>query len=238
MTTHPSTSFSPFADLLSALTVREPQYEIFDRGYEHVRAKVAKGGQFELEGLTLNAPPGVYPPGSGSSTEFFARNRHNLHWGASGSLLELGCGSGALGLLAAREGLSVYGGDIDPVAVAAANANARANGLAATFSVSDMFSAFEGMAFDTVIFNLPFYHKGSVLPDEIALADVGGRLAKVFFDEAKAHLTAGGHVAFSWSNCSDSTLLARDDWSFEVVACDFEGFSSYWRALLIGRPRM
>ncbi|KWU19187.1 methyltransferase [Burkholderia cenocepacia] len=227
---------SAFADLLGPLSRRQPLYEVFDQGYAAVRAKVAQGGEFELDGLKLSAPPGVYPPGPGSSTEFFARNRYNFRWAESQSMLELGCGSGALSLLAARDGLKVQGGDVESVAVSAANKNARDNGFAESFVVSDMFSAFEGQRFDWLCFNLPFYHKATVQADEVALADVGGRLARTFFDEAKCHLNPGGQIAFSWSNCSDSRLLERDDWSFQVVACDFEGFSNYWRALLVGRP--
>jgi len=228
---------SPFSWLLKPLTTAKPEYDTFDAGYEHVRANVANEGSFDLQGLRLSAPPGVYKPGPGSSTEFCARNRHSAGLVPSGGrLLELGCGSGALSLLAARDGWDVTGADIEPVAVSAAQANAALNGLNATFKVSNMFSAFRDETFDVLLFNLPFYHKSTAQDDERTLSDVGGGLARIYFDEAHGHLRPGGRLVFSWSNCSDARLLERDDWRFEVVACDYEGLSRYWRALLVGTP--
>ena len=224
------------ASLKSAFNQRfpKPDYGIFDAGYRQVRGNVAKGGSFDLQGLRLSAPSGVYPPGPGSSTEFFARNRHSAGLGAgAGRLLEIGCGSGALSLLTARDGWEVTDSDIDPVAVSAARANAVSNGLNATFKVSDMFAAFTGETFDVLCFNLPFYHKSTAQADELTLTDVGGSLARIYFDEAREHLRPGGRLVLS---CSDARLLERDDWRFEVVACDYEGLSRYWRALLVGTP--
>jgi ribosomal protein L11 methyltransferase len=55
------------------------------------------------------------------------------------SLVDLGTGSGVLALAAVRLGFSpVLGLDVDPVAVAAARANAGANGLAVEFRVADL----------------------------------------------------------------------------------------------------
>jgi len=56
----------------------------------------------------------------------------------SGSLLDLGSGSGVVSFAALRLGFSpVWGIDIDPVAVHAAAGNAARNGLAPTFMVGD-----------------------------------------------------------------------------------------------------
>jgi ribosomal protein L11 methyltransferase len=47
------------------------------------------------------------------------------------TMLDIGCGSGILGIAAAMCGARVFACDIDPIAVAAARANFRANGVRA-----------------------------------------------------------------------------------------------------------
>jgi ribosomal protein L11 methyltransferase len=55
-----------------------------------------------------------------------------------GSLLDLGCGSGVLGIAAARLGFDpVMALDLDPVAVEVAQANGRANGVRLRVSCRD-----------------------------------------------------------------------------------------------------
>lgn len=230
---------SSFARLLIEKALQIPDWPVFEQGYLQSREAVARGGIFEFEGLRLTAPAGVYPPRAGSSTSFVA-----AHWDAAGlatptgSLLELGTGAGGLALLARRAGWRVFACDLDPVAVTAAKANARANRLDVEISESDLFSAYAGKQFDTILFNLPFYHKcGAVAWNEHTLADVGGGLANKFLDEAKGHLAREGRIVFTYSNCSHPDLLARDDWDFDIVGCDYDSGGRYWRGLLVGRVR-
>jgi ribosomal protein L11 methyltransferase len=62
-----------------------------------------------------------------------------LCWLPRGSLLDLGTGSGVLALAGLRLGFApVVGLDVDEIAVAAAAANARRNGLAPTFIAGDV----------------------------------------------------------------------------------------------------
>jgi ribosomal protein L11 methyltransferase len=57
---------------------------------------------------------------------------------APGPLLDIGCGSGGLGIAAARLGFSpVWAWDLDPLAVQATIANARANGVALAVAPRD-----------------------------------------------------------------------------------------------------
>ena len=66
--------------------------------------------------------------------------------------LDLGCGSGILGLGAARLGLDVIGVDIESDAIASAKSNAKRNGLAINFSQTDITDIDE--QFDVVVANL------------------------------------------------------------------------------------
>ncbi len=71
------------------------------------------------------------------------------------SVLDLGCGYGPIGIVCARRFLAkVWMADINERAVKTAEANAKANHIAATVVVSDGFSAIEG-TFDYIVTNPP-----------------------------------------------------------------------------------
>lgn len=67
-------------------------------------------------------------------------------------VLDVGCGSGALSVVAARAGAVVTAIDIDPVAVAATVANAEANGVTVDASTAPL-SALDGQ-WDVVVANI------------------------------------------------------------------------------------
>ena len=74
-------------------------------------------------------------------------------------VLDLGCGYGVIGLVAARLGRPerVFLLDKDPAAVAAASANLAANGVAdAHVVLSDGFRAFTETGFDKILSNPPY----------------------------------------------------------------------------------
>ncbi len=78
------------------------------------------------------------------------------------TILDLGCGSGVLGILAARLAPSsrVFLVDSDPLAVAATRRNAALNGVGnVSVEVSDLLAALPGQTFDVVVMNPPF-HRG------------------------------------------------------------------------------
>jgi methylase of polypeptide subunit release factors len=229
---------SPFATLLETAIVKKPQPRPSETGYREMLELMKRGGEYQLAGLELEVPRGVYPPRPGSSTEFFLRN-----WSAAGlsesagSLLDLRTGSGALALHAARRGWYVTGSDIDPQAVNAARRNARNNRLEVDFVCSDLFEAFEHCRFDAITFTSPFVPKPAVVhPGGRALASADGELTRRLLDQASEFLRPGGKVVFAYSNCSDDRLLDRDDWTFELVACDYEALGQSWRALLVATP--
>lgn len=212
---------------------------IFLRDYSLVLAEVAKHGSFKVHGLAIEAPPGVYSPHETSSTQFFVD-----HLGAlgldkpCGTVLEMGCGAGAIALHVARAGSSVFACDIDPVAVGATQANAEANGITIDARQSDLFSSF-GLdeKFDVIIFNQPFFHVDREIGvHERALSDRGGRLYRRFMEQARSHLRPGGRVVIAYSNCSDTSILQQPGWELELRAFDFDACSCYIRTLFNAIP--
>lgn len=100
-----------------------------------------------------------------------------------GSILDLGCGCGAIGIAAARlkPGLKVTMVDTNPVAVRLARENIGANYLdnAEAFE-SDLYSAVEGSSFDVIVSNPPLA--------------AGYRVIYPLIEGAKSHLVRGGSL--------------------------------------------
>ena len=150
--------------------------------------------------LHLSIPPRVYEPAEDS---FLLATYAS---GLSGSILEIGCGSGIVSLSAAQASPKniVLGVDINPKAVECAGANAAANGIKnASFLLSDLFSAvLPSQKFDCILFNPPYLPttraERLLSPEENAAYDGGASgldVFKRFIAEAPAHLADGGKVA-------------------------------------------
>ncbi|MEM0106736.1 MAG: methyltransferase [Candidatus Micrarchaeaceae archaeon] len=76
---------------------------------------------------------------------------------AFGKALDLGTGSGILGIAAAKRGCKVTFADIDKKAIEEAKKNAKLNNVKGAFIVSDLFSNISGK-FNTIIFNPPYLY--------------------------------------------------------------------------------
>lgn len=84
----------------------------------------------------------------GSAREFYER----LNLAPGSKLLDVGCGSGQIALMAAKDGLDVFGVDIAENWVERARARAAAEGLRATFEQADAEALpFEDASFDVVV---------------------------------------------------------------------------------------
>lgn len=96
-----------------------------------------------------------------------------------GSILDMGCGWGAMSVmtLAAHPNVSVTMADVNERALALARRNVQKNGMSAKAVLSDGFAAIDG-AFDAVITNPPIR--------------AGKAVAYKMFEDAKDHLVPGG----------------------------------------------
>ncbi len=71
--------------------------------------------------------------------------------------VDMGCGTGVVGLALAAKGAEVTCVDIDPQAVRNARANAALHQLDVACVESDLFTALPGRVFDRVVYNVPFW---------------------------------------------------------------------------------
>ena len=100
---------------------------------------------------------------------------------AGSSVLDVACGSGQLGLIAARRGLQVWGCDIAANSIAAARGRAQAEGLDAQFDEGDAEALpYPDARFDLVasIFGAMFAPRPSLVVKELLrVCRPGGRIA-------------------------------------------------------------
>ena len=99
--------------------------------------------------MALAIPPEVFVP----SPHTLGLARH-LRTAPGERLADIGTGSGIMAILAARLGATASATDISDIAVAAAQANARLNGVIIDVRQGDLFGDLEG-PFDVIVANLP-----------------------------------------------------------------------------------
>jgi len=135
--------------------------------------------------------------------------RHNLAAGCS--VLDYGCGSGILAIAAAKLGARVVVGvDIDAQAVAASAANARLNGVDATFLDVDALPG--GATFDVVVANILANPLRVLAPALCGRTAAGGSIALAGILVAQADDVAAAYARWfdlrAWRSDDDWVLLA------------------------------
>jgi methylase of polypeptide subunit release factors len=140
-----------------------------------------------VDGHALVVPPGVLDPVLFRSGAWFAGRVAAVARGRR--VLDLGCGTGVVGVLAQAAGGAVVAVDIDPRACGAA----RENGLG-DVRRGDLFEAVPGERFDLVAFNPP-YLPGRAQDHPLGRALYGGddlAVIRRFGAAVSGHLSPGG----------------------------------------------
>ena len=150
-----------------------------------------------VRGLPLLVLPGVFHPEFFFGTDFFLRCLDDLPVGGDTRVLDMGTGSGALGVALARRGARVTAVDVNPEAVRCARANALLHGVASRMQVieGDLFEPLAGLQFDLIVFNPPFFSRPARgMPDRAWAAGPNAETVCRFWREAPAYLASGGEV--------------------------------------------
>ncbi len=139
-----------------------------------------------------------------------------LHFKPGSVVIDVGCGSGILSIIAARLGASkVYGVDAAEGTVDVASANAEAHGVSdvVEFAEGDMFGPLEfGIEADVVIGDV------SGIPDDIAMASgwfpsglsggpTGAELPMRMIEESKRLLRKGGQLFLPTGSLQDEESI-------------------------------
>ncbi len=132
-------------------------------------------------------------------------------------VLEIGCGSGLLSIIAAKCGCEVLASDINPAAVECAKQNSKSNETEIKTVKSNLFDNVEGK-FDLIVFNPPYLPEEQ---NEDSRTWAGGKNLEVitdFIGSAKEHLEKGGKVLIVISSFSnhDAVLSQFADSGFDA----------------------
>lgn len=107
-------------------------------------------------GAKIKVPSGVFHPGLFHSTKLLIG--YMLEQELYGkTMLELGCGSGLISVIAAKHGAIVTASDVNMNAVKAARRNATNNGVEIDVIHSDLFANIPRTAFNFIFINPPYY---------------------------------------------------------------------------------
>ena len=105
----------------------------------------------ELEGVKFETHPDVYDPHDDSQLLM-----QNVRASRGQRFLDLGCGTGVVGIHAALQGARVVCADLNPEAVRLARSNARLNHVEIDAVQANLSSSFQLSRFDVVAFNPPY----------------------------------------------------------------------------------
>ena len=126
-------------------------------------------------------------------------------------VLDVGCGSGVLALIAARLGAAgAVGIDIEPAAVSAAEANARRNGLEDSTAFSTVAVGAAGLGtFDVVVANITADVLTALAGDIADRVGPGGRLAVSGISAAQASTVAAAYRPYG---IELADVMRLNDW--------------------------
>jgi len=181
----------------------------------------------QVDGLSLRVAPEVFDPGRHFSSKILARYLMQLDLAGS-RLLDMGTGSGIIGITAAQKGANVTAVDINPAAAQLAAVNAQTLRVAEKMRVfcGDLFTPIQdALPFDWIIFNPPFFPRPATRSLQAAY-HAGEEYATItrFLQQAKNFLAPAGRLLLILS--SDMNLFELqamfDRLNYRVAHCEIK----------------
>jgi ribosomal protein L11 methyltransferase len=174
-------------------------------------------------------PGGAFPLGHPTTRLCLDVLREVLATASASSLLDVGCGTGLLGLAAAALGVPrVVGVDLAPGAAQVTRENARENGFAGVLTVVQGSTECVKVPFDLVIANLPWEVQMHKVSELNRLAASRGRLILSGFRDNQEDLLTQSYQRLGWS------LERRLTWDFRHPELPPD-ISFTWVAWLMGK---
>lgn len=205
--------------------------EALKQGHQALLDRQKTFGFYHTHDLRLVAFPDVFHPEPNSSSLFLldALLAHIplVEGDRQPAILEIGCGTGVVGIGLRRHTKNLYLSDIDPAAVWCTRFNALINGVKANCYVSDLFAALPQRQFDRIIFNLPLLHQPINDSAERTTNDPGGLIFKQFIQDLPQFLARDGVAYFGYATIGDMQLLAQIPDTFKLDRIASEAFPEF-----------
>lgn len=156
--------------------------------------------------------PGVFSPNLFPSTSIFSDMLSSV---TAGSFLEVGCGVGVIGIMAALRGCNpVLLVDLNPTAVENARRNVERHNVGDRAHVvqSDLFDACSTRVFDTIFWNSNFVFAPTTTPQDSwdpTYFDVGYAAHRRYLREGFEHLAPNGQLFLGFSSLGAHNELLR-----------------------------
>ena len=137
-----------------------------------------------------------------------------------GNVLEIGCGTGIIGINLAARNCNVTAVDINPLAVEATKFNSKINNLRLEVIESNMFSQVVNRKFDVIVCNPPYLPPSEEEYDDynLSLAVEGGPTGSEFtlklLEEASNYLNESGSLYLIISSKMDNL---NTEWKQEII---------------------
>lgn len=158
-------------------------------------------------------------------------------------VLDMGTGTGMLGIVAAKRACEVIMVDVNPYAVHCAKENALLNNARSNvaFVLGDLFAPFSDSAtFDVILFNAPYLPTEADEEDSLlSRAWKGGEAGRFYIDrfinESRVHLKHGGRVLLMQSTLAgvEETLTAFKKQTMSAVVVAEYGVAFFETIVLI-----
>ncbi len=179
----------------------------------HARRIIGRVSAVRLYGMTLVVPPTVFHPALFFSSTYLADALMEMDLRGK-RVLDVGCGSGIVSLVAASGGATVHAIDINPAAVAATIDNSARNGFsqAVTARESDLFASLPrgNELYDLIVTNPPFYAGAPMTEAEYAWrAGDDMMFFKRFARDSGRYLASGGKLLLVLSSELDVASAIR-----------------------------
>lgn len=166
--------------------------------------------------LTNRVPQSIYAPSDDSLLMVDALAQMRL---TGKRVLDMGTGSGILGLYCAMLGADVTACDIDQSTVFRVGEVASMLGVKLRLIVSDLFSSIQGQ-FDLILFNPPYLPSRGVEDRSVDGGADGTRVIEKFLKQLPSHLARGAQAFLLVSNLNGPAALQlrHNNFEFSTVA--------------------
>lgn len=168
---------------------------IVARTYKPLLVKyLAKTRMYRYKDIRLAIAPEVFHPGFFFSTQLLLQYVNSMPLNGK-KFLELGCGSGLISIVAAKNGALVTASDINPVAVDFLARNSKENNVEMEIIGSDLFDDIPKQSFDIIAINPPYYKKKPVTPKDHAwFCGEHGEYFSKLFDTLPGYINTGTEI--------------------------------------------